>query len=638
MKTNMRRAQKGFTLIEALVAFGVTATGLLAVVTLQGAMVSDSAYSKARSEALSLAQQKIEEFKHYTLADEDSYIDNDGNGVLDANGSYSDPAITGQNAVFTRSWVLSTGTRGREVDVTVAWADSANRNQSVSLGAALPWLSPRAGADQLGELITPHVPSPTGRAQIGEGELSDYPDVNPVPISGPGDDGLRTFQNEENLLLVDQNDHVLLTLLDVCNVSTNQCTDFVKISGTVFMDVTNTSQVLEDTYVIASDAAHCQRYVPTGSTLALPPETTNGDYQYYNYRCYIGGGWHGNLGFVTAPGAIQLTDKVCQGDPTAINAWEEPVIALRRSYRGMIQRTIAGVTRYYSHGIKDAAVMTGHDYVFTSLAATQTAGSFCEGFNKPMTREDSDYGSLFEGVPTDFVCLNADNNGDGSPDYLDAYDTSLYSAATYCPYDPTDPPVGSHTISGTVTIVSVTPPDTTQMEVVTSDGPGNCSWSTAFAVSGLSYSATYSCTVFDWGTGWTGYVQAYPLNNLIYCPNDTSNMSAIMTDQTRSFSCVSANTVRIQGAIQVANNANPITAIAITNTATGVTGFCNLTADDYRCSLPYADASADVTLTATTTNRVCNATGNVMTFLGATADASPYDTDLYVVRNFSACP
>jgi Tfp pilus assembly protein PilV len=252
MSTITRRAQKGFTLIEALVAFGVTATGFLAVVSLQGALVTDSAYSKARSEAMSLAQQKIEEFKHYTLADEAAYIDNDGNGVMDADGNYSDPAINGQNAVFTRSWQLSSATRGRGVDVTVAWADSANRTQSVFLAAVIPWISPRSGADQLFEPSPTMLNSPTGRAELGEGELSDYPNVNPVPVSGPGPEGLRTFQNEENLLLVDQNDHVLLTLLDVCNLLTDECTDFVKISGTVYFDDANTNQPAVETYVIAS--------------------------------------------------------------------------------------------------------------------------------------------------------------------------------------------------------------------------------------------------------------------------------------------------------------------------------------------------------------------------------------------------
>jgi Tfp pilus assembly protein PilV len=637
MSTITRRAQKGFTLIEALVAFGVTATGFLAVVSLQGALVTDSAYSKARSEAMSLAQQKIEEFKHYTLADEAAYIDNDGNGVMDADGNYSDPAINGQNAVFTRSWQLSSATRGRGVDVTVAWADSANRTQSVFLAAVIPWISPRSGADQLFEPSPTMLNSPTGRAELGEGELSDYPNVNPVPVSGPGPEGLRTFQNEENLLLVDQNDHVLLTLLDVCNLLTDECTDFVKISGTVYFDDANTNQPAVETYVIASDAAHCQRWVPSG-TLTSPPTTATGSYRYFNYTCYLGGGWHGNLGFVTAPNSLLQTDKICQGDPTSLNAWEEPVIALRRAYRGMLTRTVGNVVYYESHGIKDATQLTGHDFVFTSLSTTQTAGSFCEGFNRPMTRVDSSFGSLFADTPTDFVCLNEDNDGDGNPDYLDNYDTSRYTAATYCPYDPTDPPVAAHTISGSVAILTVVAPSPGTIEVQTSDGPGNCSWTTAFASSGLTQIASYQCIVYDWGSGWTGYVQVHPLNNQIYCPNDTANLTAITSNQTRNFGCIGTDTVRVQGTVFVGNNANPITAMTITNIVTGGVGYCNVSIDEYRCSLPYSGLDVSFTIAATTTSVVCGWDANQVSFFDATALASPYLLDALVARNLARCP
>ena len=56
MKTATRTKQRGFTLTEALVAFGITATGLLAVASFQGDLISDSAFNKARTEALALAE------------------------------------------------------------------------------------------------------------------------------------------------------------------------------------------------------------------------------------------------------------------------------------------------------------------------------------------------------------------------------------------------------------------------------------------------------------------------------------------------------------------------------------------------------------------------------------------------------
>ena len=119
MNTHTIYRQKGFTLTEALVAFVIVTGGLLAIASFQAQLFLSSGYSKARTEALSLAQQKIEEFKHYTHADEDSFIDSDGDGVMDADGYYMDAPIEGQNALFTRSWNLTTTDQAPQVDVTV---------------------------------------------------------------------------------------------------------------------------------------------------------------------------------------------------------------------------------------------------------------------------------------------------------------------------------------------------------------------------------------------------------------------------------------------------------------------------------------------------------------------------------------
>lgn len=637
MNTRTRRDQKGFTLMEALIAFGVTATGLLAVASFQGGLITDSAYSKARTEAMSLAQQKIEEFKHYTLADKDSYIDNNGDGVMDPDGTYNDPDINGQNAVFHRSWDLSTAEQGKEVAVTVSWDDAAGDNQSVYLSASIPWISPRSGADQIALPTSPALKSPTGRAQLGEGTLADYPNVNPVAISGPGDDGLRTFQNGENLLLVDNADRVLLTLLDVCDTSTSTCTDFVKISGTVYIDTANTNRTAEETYVISSDAAHCERWVPSG-TLASPPTTPSGDYAYYYYTCYLGGGWHGNIGLLTAPSGIQQTDKVCQGDPTSLNAWEAPVIALRRAYRGMIYKLVNGSPVFSSQGIADAVTLSGHDFVLTSLAASKNAGSYCEGLDGPMTRTDSSNGSLFAGVPTDFFCLNKDDNGDGNPDYLDNYDTSVYSAGTDCPYDPTDPPVLSHQITGSVVIATATALDLSRFGIVTSDGPGNCAWTTDFGPTPSGYAANYACTVYDWGSGWTGYVQIQPNSKELYCGNESANYTDLTTDQSHSFSCISSSTIVIQGTIQVSAAASGASAIAIIDAVTGTAGYCGMRSTDYRCLLPYSGTSVDAALVVTTSDYVCGSVGGEFYLTGYSSANSPYTQDIVLVNNAAKCP
>ena len=154
-QVTMHRDQTGFSLTEALVAFTVVSIGLLGVATFQSGLFSESAYNKARTEALALAQQKIEQLKHYTQADEAAYIDENGDGVMDADGTYDDNPINGQNAVFQRSWALGTVDLGRDVVVTVTWIGADDQAQSVSLAAEIPWLSPRTAADQIAGLTEP---------------------------------------------------------------------------------------------------------------------------------------------------------------------------------------------------------------------------------------------------------------------------------------------------------------------------------------------------------------------------------------------------------------------------------------------------------------------------------------------------
>lgn len=633
--------QRGFSLIEALVAFSIVGIGLLAVATFQSGLYKQSADSKARMEALGLAQQKIEQLKHYTQADESAYIDENGDGVMDAVGNYSDDPITGQNAVFLRSWDLGTNSLGSEVEVSVAWNDSDNQQQSVSLTAAIPWISPRTAADQIVELTDPLVEAPTGKARKGgDGNIGEIPsdDLISVPSIYP-DDGLEMYQHGEDLLLTNSYGDILLTLLDACSTESGECTDFVRISGTVYLDLANTkaAQSLSDIRVLASNAGYCQRWVP-GGTLENPPTTPNGSYSYYYYTCYLGGGWHGNIGFVKDTGLLQ-TDKVCQGDPTSFNAWEQPVIALRRAYRGMLTKTYNNTTYYYSHGIRDATRLTGHDFVFTALAPEAMEGYHCGNAGAPMTREDSYSGMLFTAVPTDFFCLNSDDDEDSNPDYLDVYDTAEFTADTTCPYDPTNPPVLAHQVSGTIAFYTDSMPSLGGFEVLTSDGPGNCRI-VAYESSGDVHSAEYVCSVFDWGQGWTGEVELSESLDWLYCPSSTAPFANLSTDASQSFQCIGAYTVLIEGSITYGSKASDgaITSMVVENPLEESFGECEFTQTRYFCYAPYTGTEWSGTLSIGSLMHVCGATENVFTLYDLTSDNSPYTLDITVDRADRNCP
>ena len=634
--TTTKRLQNGSTLTEALVAFAVVGVGLLAVASFQSGLFKESGYNKARTEALALAEEKLEQFKHFTSAEEESYIDDNGDGVMDADGNYAENPIEGRNAVFTRSWQLGTTDVGRDVAVTVSWNDADNQLQNVSLTADIPWISPRTAADQVVEPTDRWVDAPTGRARRGEGKLADLPsgDLVSFPNIYP-DDGMEMYQYKEDLLLVNADGDIVLTLLDACETESGQCKDFVRIKGRVYLDTARTRIALDDIELLASDAAFCQRWVPEG-TLLRPPTTNKGDYKYYNYTCFLGGGWHGNIGFVTK-GGLRLTDKVCQGDPTAFETYAQPVIAMRRVYRGMISKTVSGTTKYYSHGVKDAAVISGQDYVFTAFSAETTQGSACMSVNAPMTREDSNSGKLFEDVPTDFFCLNQDFDDDGISEYLDEFDTSSYSAAVSCPFDPTSPPAVSHTISGTIAVYSYLNLDLSKFNVLTSDGPGNCTvWPTG-TISGESTLA-YKCTVFDWGSGWTGDVRLQPNSPWLFCPTKSSAFSELTGNATQNFSCRGVPTVTVEGQISYLVKNAEIQALTIVDTTNGLFGECEFLATAYRCVVPYDGSAFMGALEVKSAGVVCNSTDNAVPLYNLTIDRSPYRFDITVSSSAGNCP
>ena len=552
--------QLGFTLIEAMIAFAVAGIGILAVVSFQAELISTSAQSKARAEALQIAQSKLEEFKNFTFIDITAF----NASPLYAATTYAtttDQTITGTNAVFTRDYQITANGSLRDIEVNVSWTDAKNVTQNVTLNTSLTYESQAViSAENLVE--PPTVTSATGSATIGAGTVKCGAVGGPACNNNGDGTSIADDGGDLKLVIDDGNiatdDKVVLTLQDACVAGV--CTQFVQIRGSVYVDTaTQTTLAANDVKVLASDAAYCQRfYLSTSGTLATavaasdpvvsntasnvttyykdingngtyesgvdipaltattditsPPSTASGDYDYYRYSCYLGGGWHGNIGILKSGGNAD-TDKFCLGDPNAIYEENEPVLAARRVYRGMTYKDVdanpldntsitketytlsGGGTdiRYYSQGIKDGALLDGQDFVIGQLGKFDTSGDYCVSAAIPatipftdntaqargiMTRADSTdngstlltkAGSLFADVPADWVCLNqeghkasgataadpcltgAANIGLGESSCYSMIDPVLPYGADYsCPYNPTSPPNTIYTVTGTL--------------------------------------------------------------------------------------------------------------------------------------------------------------------------------------------
>lgn len=555
----MKRRENGFSLIEVLIAMAVVSLGLLAVATFQTNLMKESGSNKTRAEALAIAQAQLDQLRNYTEGVDllhyatpvttetqfnTAFANTNGAtpvNFVDANGAAV--TITGTNAVFTPKYQISSGGPAKTVIVSVEWPEKDGTTQSVLLNTRIAWESPGAVGDLASNDAESLVPSPMGRAHLGEGTVStDTVTSHTVTNNGDNTRAVDDGSGDLKLVVFDSNateQQVVLTLEKACVSGT--CTDFVEISGRVYIDKANQGVVPGNLYVKASDAAYCHLYytdsggvvrnVTSATTTANTADSRGdnydnvGDYEYFDYTCYLGGGWHGNIGLIKT-GGLGVHDLACLGDPTSANAYDQPVIGARRAYRAMVHKVDANNTPirnpntnmviYYSAGVADATHIDDQDFVFTSLSGNPT-NSDCFSSDDPMTRADATLngvvGALFEGMPDGFFCLNV-QSAYVDPTLYNFNDTAHtgYALNNSCPYDPTDPPTAVNTVSGTVTISSTIAGQEedigNNLAIDTSDAEGNCTSPIAFTYNAgaHTYSGSYSCNVYHKGTGWSGYI------------------------------------------------------------------------------------------------------------------------------------
>ncbi|HEY0964049.1 MAG TPA: hypothetical protein VGE69_16995 [Pseudomonadales bacterium] len=622
----MRHSRKrhwGFGLIEILVTLGVLSVGIVGVTVLHSTVTKQSSENKSRAEALAIAQSRIEDLRNYTgavasLADFDEEF-------ADTSGFANSATIEGTNAEFTREEQIGSTGDMKTLTVRVTWSDQDGDSQNVSLDTRLSYIPPRSIGDTALQAGAAVVDAPTGRARLGEGELP----AGAVTVSNG--DGTSLYDNGGSDLMLVAGDQIVLTLAEACQTENETCIDFVRIKGRVWIDqATQGSLNPGNVFVIASDAAYCARhFTPDGATEATPVTlattstrmTANGNYEWFDYTCYIGGGWHGNIGILLA-GGLRNTDKICVGDPVTADLWAMPEIASRRVYRGMLfkhddntasgkEEVAPGFVRYYSQGIADSTELPEpdsgqmpHDFVIGAFNQNLTGGSHCTG-QGIMVRTDATVdgksGGLFEGMPTDFVCLN-----DG---FLDSYDGDVYGHTIGCPYDPSDPPSTSHVVSGSILLAAS---DTTANDVIaatleshTSDGPYNCVDASAPAVShdGTFYRYDYDCTVFDWGNGWNGYIEADYDASKMECDPYRITLADIGGDSANHnfTNCRTGSFAVITGTVTAAGNRK------LASASMGANGSCTVAADglSYKCiSIEYTTSTMTFTLTFTPTSGV----------------------------------
>lgn len=140
---NGRLHERGVSLIEAVVAMGVMAFGMMAVVGLQVTLRANSDIAKQRSEAVRIAQESLEDWRAFSAIPHTAgvwaYDDISPDGptaIPDPNHYYN---TTYQR---TRSVVVQASPPVKTLFVTVTWADRTGAQQSVQLNTFIAGVLP----------------------------------------------------------------------------------------------------------------------------------------------------------------------------------------------------------------------------------------------------------------------------------------------------------------------------------------------------------------------------------------------------------------------------------------------------------------------------------------------------------------
>ncbi|MBK1713713.1 prepilin-type N-terminal cleavage/methylation domain-containing protein [Rubrivivax gelatinosus] len=188
MNKPSRPVQRGVSLVEAMVALAVMAIGLLGVVGLQATLRANADLSRQRSEAVRIAQDRIDQLRAYTSLDDikgETY-----DGIAAAPGERI--TATNVNTEYTLYQDVQTLAAGRAktVSVKVAWRDrrSETDNQWVDFGTLVTGVPPALA----GALVLPAnqtvLSTPSGRNPAIPVQAQDNGDGSSTfrPLGGEG--------------------------------------------------------------------------------------------------------------------------------------------------------------------------------------------------------------------------------------------------------------------------------------------------------------------------------------------------------------------------------------------------------------------------------------------------------------------
>jgi len=266
----------GIALVEVLITTVVTAVGILAVILLLNSLKTSSSISKARDEALSLAQSKIELFQN-TI----------NKAQYQAIKSGEERAIKGLNSVYLRRWeVIDKKKPARKlVNIIVSWKDNKAKPEFVQLNTIINWNDPLKSASIASYGIA------SGFAYLSPNQFAVKGDQKEVNLPKDIKTESMPYQmkkytdSQANTLVLDENNHLLLTILP----HDGKARELLSLSGQIYYQ--GNSQI--DMNVLVSQGAYC----------LFPLESKNINNSIWTvakYYCVVAKNWQGKIGILTS--------------------------------------------------------------------------------------------------------------------------------------------------------------------------------------------------------------------------------------------------------------------------------------------------------------------------------------------------
>lgn len=141
MSTFTRRRQRGFTLIECLVASAVLAIGLITLLRVQPELRAHAETARQRSEAVRLAQQDLEGLRGFTSLE--------GHAAIASHAYTQESDDLGSPRYALERRVDAAWPGVWTVDVRVAWTDGRGEDQQVTLSTVIAAHEPALAAQRL---------------------------------------------------------------------------------------------------------------------------------------------------------------------------------------------------------------------------------------------------------------------------------------------------------------------------------------------------------------------------------------------------------------------------------------------------------------------------------------------------------